>query len=40
MAERTSIINHYFTDIYAFDAELRLCSKTGSEVLDSFEDTR
>ena len=46
-AERTSIIDLYFTDIYAFirkiykdDAELRLCSKTGSEVLDSFEATR
>ena len=26
--------------IYKGDAELRLCSKNGSEVLDSFEDTR
>ena len=26
--------------IYKDDAELRLCLKTGSEVLDSFEDTR
>ena len=46
-AERTSIIDHDFMDYYAFirkiykgDAELRLCSKNESEVLDSFEEPR
>ena len=29
-----------YGEIYKGDAEFRLCSKTGSEVLDPFEDTR
>ena len=34
------IFTHLYGKIYKGDAELRLCSKNGSEVLDSFEDTR